>query len=262
MTEPAADDDWTPPIPLADDLDEPTEYPVPDLPDDNPAWDLERQVAKRMGTLRMPTQAREAVTGLAMSPAVNGKLTKRDLDYLDQQIFDMRVRGISVYEIARRLGNGMSPEMVTQRLQVAIDRIDRISVTEMRALQVARLEGLVNMLWTEAEQYSNIEAADKLIKTLERINRMWELESEKMTVEVTVINKAQTDVVLGIVAMLIEKFRPLLERSEDNTPDIIDGAVLNVLDAAEEMLRESQKPVPYDPKEGRLMAAGEIEGNR
>lgn len=247
------DDDWTPPLPAGTELDE-TGIPRPLDPDLNPAWSADASLSKRMGVLRMPINAKDAISGLAQiesSTQSVSQLMRNELDHLDHQIWDMRTRAIPSMEIAKRLGNGMTAEQVQQRIHVIVDRFDKLSVTEMRALQVARMEGIINMLYSRMET-GDIPATDMLLRAMERVNKMWELESEKMTVEVTIVNKAQTDVILATVGMMLDSLRPLLERAPENTPEIIDGVVISVIETASEMMQEARTPRPFDTKTGEL----------
>lgn len=255
MTKRTKEEDWAPPLPAGTTLDPTTGVPRPADPADNPAWSLDAGVSQRLGMMRMPKGARAAVTAMAQVEATSAQtvseLMAQELDHLDHMIWKMRVEGVTSQEIARRLGNGMTAEQVQSRIRIVVDRFDRLSVTEMRALQVARMEGIINMLYSRMET-GDMMATDMLIKVLERVNKMWELESEKMKVEVTIVNKAQTELITAVVGMVLDQMRPLLERAPENTPQIIDGVVLNVFEEVEHAMIAAQQPVPYDPKTGRL----------
>lgn len=158
---------------------------------------------------------------------------------LDETIMTMRQSGLSHRRIAAELGGAMSEEDVIERLAMMYAKMESVTTTEYRMLQVARLEGVINMCYALAEQGS-ADHIDLLLKAIERLNKMFELETERSKIEVEIITDAQAVMLLGVVTGVLE----ILMRDDRITNAIPDTELKSItataLDAAEQMIIDDQ----------------------
>lgn len=264
---------WSPPI------------PIPDDPEDNEAWIEPRFTSKHVagrddpievqtgwqtyGGDRLadsppaiPSAVPRAAGGvlkrirdaaLASTPGAEGVVMevadKAQLDLFDEWVLKLRVRGVSYGEIARRAGGGITEEQLRLRMVPVFAKLEETTTAETKALQWARLELAMNSM-ADAVERGDIEAIDMWLKAIERGNKMANLEQEKLTVEIKVVNTATANVITSIVDLVVERLRPLME---GKSIDIIDAVIDDAMDEASTQLELAQRPAQYDPKSGAIL---------
>ena len=124
---------------------------------------------------------------------------------LDDTIFTMRSSGMSHRKIAAELstqGAKITEDEVADRLAVMYSKMEKVTTAEYRMLQVARLEQIINMCWNLASEGSS-DHIESLIKVIERLNKMYELEKETTRIEVEVVTNAQAVMLMSIVSGIL-----------------------------------------------------------
>lgn len=149
-----------------------------------------RNIRQKLGA-RASTTMREAVR-TAREYSDDGA------NLLDDTILSMRQSGLSHRKIAMELGDGVTEDDIAERLSEMYVRMEKVTTAEYRMLQVGRLEQAINMCWTLASEGST-EHIELLIKAIERLNKMYELEKETAKVEVEVITNAQAVMLMSII---------------------------------------------------------------
>lgn len=122
---------------------------------------------------------------------------------LDDTIISMREAGLSHRQIALELGPDISEEEVISRLSHMYGKMEEVTTAEYRMLQVGRLEQVINMCWGLAKNGSP-DHIELLIKAIERLNKMFELEQERSKVEVEIVTNAQAVMFMSIVSGVLE----------------------------------------------------------
>jgi hypothetical protein len=181
--------------------------------------------------------------------------TDRGQSLLDETIFSMRKRGVAVKEIHRlinkdRLGADGEPAIsqaeIIESLERSLAGYAEMSGTEYRALQIARLEDVLKMAYEYAEA-GNPAHVQMLIASIERLNKMFELESERTVIEVQLVSGQQAGVLLSIldVALTVLLADPLLSQAikqltaKSKDPAYFDRLVSQAMDAAEATVIEA-----------------------
>lgn len=158
---------------------------------------------------------------------------------LDDTIMSMRESGLSVRRIASELGATITEDEVARRLGVMYAKMQEVTTTEYRMLQVARLERVINMCYAYAEDGSEGHI-ELLLKAVERLNKMFELETARSKIEVEVITDAQAVLLLstihGVLRVLFADQRVAAAISHDEAKALIASA----LDAAEQVIVDEQ----------------------
>lgn len=156
---------------------------------------------------------------------------------LDDTIYTMRMSGLSHKRIANELGATITENEVTRRLGVIYAKMEEMTSTEYRMLQVARLEAVINMCYSYAQDGSEGHI-ELLLKAIERLNKMFELESEKSKIEVEIVTDAQAvmlmHVISGVLQVLLGDPRVLkaipAEEINEITANALDAAEQNIVD--------------------------------
>lgn len=108
-----------------------------------------------------------------------------------------RMRGKDYPEIERLYGIP-APRAEAMMKAFYANKANSIDPMEQRMLQLDRLEGLIDVLYSMAEM-GNIKSAEVLLKTLEQINTMLGLNLEQTKIEIKIVTEQQADVVYNIV---------------------------------------------------------------
>lgn len=117
---------------------------------------------------------------------------------LDDTIMSMRQSGLSHRKIAAELGEGVTEDEVAARLSGMYTKMEQVTTAEYRMLQVGRLEQVINMCWDLASAGSS-DHIELLVKAIERLNKMYELEKESAKIQVEIVTNAQAVMLMSIV---------------------------------------------------------------
>lgn len=117
---------------------------------------------------------------------------------LDDTIMSMRQSGLSHRKIAAELGEGVTEDEIADRLAQMYTKMEQVTTAEYRMLQVGRLEQVINMCWNLASMGS-ADHIELLVKAIERLNKMYELEKESAKIQVEVVTNAQAVMLLSII---------------------------------------------------------------
>ena len=223
--------------PPADVVDEPFSEPlVPSLyPENNEAWD-----AGRVGVSNVPRNARVALT----KALDKGNATTTSM--LDEYILQMRMAGLRHAEIAARIGAPMTEREVVSILARLTRGMEKTTASEMRMLQVARLEAIINMCWNLAATGSEAHI-ELLIKTLERLGKVFDLESERSVIEVQYVTDQQTEVFGRAVEAAVEAVMRVYEAKlaaagiEPIPHEVIEGTVGAALEDASAIIMDAHE---------------------
>lgn len=163
---------------------------------------------------------------------------------LDESIFAMRKRGLSIPEIARHFQGTLSEQDVEQRIARQLANFAALSTSEYRALQVARLEDVINMCYDYARGGSE-EHVKMLLLAIERLNKMFELESTKTQIEINLVTSQQSSLILAIMDAItrIVLTNPQVSKALEMAnieQEVIDGITGEALDVATEQLINAQ----------------------
>jgi len=162
-------------------------------PDANPAWSRTGQAPSRASL----------TTKEELQKFVQGNRTATNL--LDDQIYRMRVQGLGASDIAQRLGSKVSTKFVEDRLADLLSRRNQLTTGEYRALQVGRLEAVLNMMWGWAESGS-VNHIELILKAIERLNKIFELEKETSRIEVEIISDGQAQTMKMVFDLFLQEF--------------------------------------------------------
>lgn len=154
---------------------------------------------------------------------------------LDDTIMTMRQSGLSPRRIAAELGGTISEEEVSRRLAVMYAKMEKVTSSEYRMLQVARLEGVINMCYAYAEDGSEGHI-ELLLKAIERLNKMFELETEKTKIEVEIVTDAQAVLLMGIVSGVLNIIAGDPRVTQAIPREELTALTAEALDAAEKMV--------------------------
>jgi hypothetical protein len=219
------------------------------LPENNPAWNSQTA----FGTNIELTGSREALH------AAMTKGGDQANSMIDNWILEMRISGMRHAQIAERLGPPETEESVAQRLSAMLHRMERITTTEMKMLQTARLEGLISMCWDLARQGS-VEHIELLTKIIERLNKVYELESEKGRIQLDYISVGQEEIlsktVDHAVAAVVNVYERILKQAGLLPPDreVIDGTVGDALEEAHQVITTAREtPMELERKGGEMI---------
>lgn len=179
--------------------------------------------------------------------------TRSGESMLDETIFAMRKRGLSISEIARHFQGSITEQEVEHRIARNLANFSALSTSEYRALQVARLEDVLNMCYDYARGGSE-EHVKMFLLGIERLNKMFELETQKTQVEISLVTTHQASLILSIVDAVIRIIvdrltstapSPSTESTEStaiNVPeDVLQEITADALDAATEQLVQAQR---------------------
>jgi hypothetical protein len=161
---------------------------------------------------------------------------------LDDTIYQMRLMGLSTREISQRLNESVSEQEVARRIGLMLARMDELSPAEYRQLQIGRLEAIVNFLWAMARGGS-ADHIELLIKAIERLNKMFDLETEKQRIEIELITTHQATMLMSVVGGVLQvilgdqRVLSALSREEVNT------LAAEALDAASSTISTAQGQV-------------------
>lgn len=122
---------------------------------------------------------------------------------LDDTIYQMRLMGLSTRDIAQRLNGTVTEDEVARRIGTMLARMDDLSPTEYKQLQLGRLESLVNFCWTMAKGGS-ADHIELILKTIERINRMLELETDKTRIEIELVTTHQATLIMSLIGGVLQ----------------------------------------------------------
>ena len=167
----------------------------------------------------------------------------------DDVIVRMRLEGISIRDIARKLQ--LTEDFVLERFTELMARhAAQTTTSEYRQLQILRLEQLVNLLWQQVQR-NDADQTRNMLTVIERLNKMFELENEKSTIEVRIVTDAQARLVIAAVTAVIERILAVPEIAALNLDNrIIDGIAYETLTEAQDLVRESlNNPIVIDKKE-------------
>lgn len=215
-------------------------------PDMNPAW----QETERVGINYAPMGARRALAhAIEAGHSVGGNA-------LDEMIRQYRI-------------SGMPPEEIAQRLQLTVGQVDDIltrlrqraearTPTEIRWLQTERIESIINSLWNMVTNGA-VEQIELALKAIERLNKMYELESEKVKIELDYVTEGQAEVIFRAcqmaVAAVVEVYEKKLAQAGVPTmdPEIIEGTLADAMDEAADLIMAAQSQPLVLERKGKEM---------
>lgn len=217
-------------------------------PDNNPAWDDQN----RVGVSYAPMGARrELAASLERGQTI-------ETSQLDEMVYQYRISGLRSSDIAARIGPPHTEDSVNAIIMKMVKRMETQTPSEIRMLQTGRLEAIINMLWNMSTQGS-VPHVEVLLKAIERLNKIYELESDKTRIEIDYITDAQTETMFRTVQMAVEAvvsvYSKLLDRAGVRQPDpeIIDGTVADALDSAATTILLAQKQPLILERQGKNM---------
>lgn len=244
-----------PTTPLFSEPGDPKPEPADDNVDDHPLNDPDEITERQLAEIEEGLSGR--VTRLmskAVKYAQQNMGTPHGDTMLDDTIYAMRLSGLSHRKIAAELGDTVTEDEVVNRLAVMFAKMEAVTASEYKMLQVARLEGVINMCYAYAQDGSEGHI-ELLLKAIERLNRMFELESEKAKIEIEIVTDAQAVLLLsiinGVLAVICNDPRITAAVPREELSDITARA----LDAAEHTIIEGQgRTVELDVKPRRRSA--------
>lgn len=186
--------------------------PLPAHPDENPHWDRgdgrdeegnDLQGERPFDAQGMIGSHVNLMMRRAIAFAAENAGTPAGSSMLDDSIWQMRIEGLDPREIAQRVGGTMTEEEVLRRLSVMYAKMDNVTATEMKALQVARLERLINMMYRWADSGS-VDHAKLIIDAIERLNKIFALESDKAKIEIQIVSDRQASLIISVVGSIVE----------------------------------------------------------
>lgn len=110
-------------------------------------------------------------------------------DGLTQLILDDRIRGRSYAEI--ELKHGIPSIEAMALVREALESTTMRDPIEMRGIVMLRTEKIIEHLWTGLEQGS-FKHGEAIIKALERLSELLDLNQETIRTEVTLVSDAET----------------------------------------------------------------------
>ena len=161
---------------------------------------------------------------------------------LDDTIYQMRLMGLTTREIAQRLNGSVTEEEVARRIGMMLARMDELSPAEYRQLQLGRLDALINFCWTRAKGGS-ADHIELILKTVERMNKMLDLETDKSRIEIELVTSHQATLLMslvgGVLQVILGDPRVLQALSREE----INNLAAKALDAAEHTIVDAQSQV-------------------
>ena len=131
-------------------------------------------------------------------------------DGLTQLILDDRIRGRSYAEI--ELKHGIPAIEAMAMVREALESTTMRDPIEMRGIVMLRTEKIIEHLWEGLEQGS-FKHGEAIIKALERLSELLDLNQETLRIEQTIVSDEQTlqlfQVMKEAYAMLYDKVRRL-----------------------------------------------------
>jgi hypothetical protein len=183
---------------------------------------------------------------------------------LDEIIYQYRISGLRASDIAQRIGPPHTEDSVNEILMRMLKRMETQSPAEIRMLQVGRLEAIINMLWNMSTNGS-VPHVEVLLKAIERLNKIFELESDKTRIEIDYITDAQSETMFRTVQVAVEAvvgvYTKILDRQglAQPDPEIIEGTVADALDdAAQTILLAQQQPLILERKGKDMVPSAEM----
>lgn len=111
-----------------------------------------------------------------------------DRDALQELILNDRAKGLNWYDIQAK--HGIDPLEARQIYREALSEIASNDPTEMRMLMQVRLEKVVNNLW-EGLEAGNFKNGDSILKAVERMSELMDLNQETIKHQITLITDEQ-----------------------------------------------------------------------
>lgn len=170
-------------------------------------------------------------------------------DLIDDTLLKMRSRGVSERAVAKRLG--MTLEQVIERQSALLSRqASMMTSSEYRQLQIIRLEEIVNALWSHVE-YGDSDQTKNILVAIERLNKMFELESEKSVIEVNIVTDAQSKLIIAATLRVLEKVLSLPQVAALGIEQrVIDEVTFEALEEAGKAVQTAaENPLKIDKKE-------------
>lgn len=149
-------------------------------------------------------------------------------------------------EVIKRRLRGMSPEVVSEQLGLSVEEVNKyfraflttnysdLGEVELRLTQLARLESMINMLWTTVEagdQFTEGKQTANMLKVIEAINELMGLHRDPLKEAQVQLTKAQTELVHLVMTELRGQ---LLVKVQESVREIADRE--QVSDAVREQL--------------------------
>lgn len=139
---------------------------------------------------------------------------------LKELILDCRASGMNWYDIQRK--HGIDPGQAQQIYREALQETASDNPTEYRMLMQIRLEKVVNYLW-EGLTAGNFKNGDTILKAIERISELMDLNQETIKHQITLITDEQALQVFEV----LRKYGDELYRKLQAAP-LPGGAVLEL----------------------------------
>lgn len=117
-------------------------------------------------------------------------------------IMDERNRGKNFREIAEKFS--ITPEEAYRLYTEYIESSHALNEMEYRALQLQRLEKMIDAVWDLAINNNSLDGIDSLLSILREINKMLGLNKQKAEVAVQVIDARQQTLIINYVDVLAE----------------------------------------------------------
>ena len=161
---------------------------------------------------------------------------------LDDTIYQMRLMGLSTREISQRLNGTVTEQEVARRIGLMLARMDELSPAEYRQLQIGRSEAIVNFLWAMARGGS-ADHIELLIKAIERLNKMFDLETEKQRIEIELITTHQATLLMSVVGGVLQVILGDQRVLHALTREEVNSLAAEALDAAGRTIASAQSQV-------------------
>lgn len=222
------------PAPTAKATAAPAPAPAPaPTPDTNPPTPEDEEERPSLLT-RLDTVMRRSI-----EYARKYRGTPKGESMLDETIFALRKRGLSISEIAQQIGGTITVDEVERRIAANLEQFQSMSATEFRALQVARLEDVINRMWDMMNTGSE-EHAKMVLLAIERLNKMFDLETERSVVEVRLVSTQQALLLVSIVDAALNVLMTDPRVAEAIPREEVDLLLAKALDTAGDILNEGQ----------------------
>lgn len=130
-------------------------------------------------------------------------------DGLRELILNDRASGLNWYDIQRK--HGIEPVQAKQIYNEALSAVASDNPTEYRMLMQVRLEKVVNLLWEGLEQGS-FKNGDTILKAIERISELMDLNQETIKHQITLITDEQALQVFEVLNKFAQNLRGRVQR--------------------------------------------------
>lgn len=115
---------------------------------------------------------------------------------LQQMLLDDRIAGLSYVEIGAK--HGIDAHEVAGLVRELLTEVASQDPTELRMIQQARIEKIVNHLWAGLEQGS-FKHGEAILKAVERLAELMDLNQASIKHEITIISDEETRKLLDVL---------------------------------------------------------------